>query len=104
MFDLRHCLGYLLVKCLLFVLLRMLFPTLGNENQSLHLCVILLRMSFQTLGHKNRPPRSYVVCLNIYEKLFIDCNFVAPMDANGSVGDGSTIASIKYSAILIADS
>ena len=31
----------------------------------------------------------------------MDCNFLAPMDANGAVGDGFDIASIKSSAALV---
>ena len=51
-------------------------------------CVVLFRMLFPTLGNKNRSSRSYVVCLKLSSKLRIDCNLLAPMDANGAVSDG----------------
>ena len=65
------------------VLFRKPFPTLGNENISLHF---------------------YVVCLKISSKFLIAFSFIAPMDANGEVGAGFTIASTKSNAALVAAS
>ena len=82
------------------VLKKMLFPTIGNHWGVS--CDVFFRTSFPTLGNKNRFPRSYVVCLNISDKLLIACNFLAPMDENGTVGDRFAISSIKYSSVLVA--
>ena len=64
-------------------------------------CFVLLIMLFPTLGNKNLSSRLYVVCLKISTKFLIACNFLAPMDSNGAVGDGFLIASIKSSAALV---
>ena len=84
------------------VLLIISFPTLGNENWFLCLCVVLSVMHFPTLGNKNWSSRSYVVCLNISDKLLIACNFLDPMYANRSVCAGFVISSIKSSDVLVA--
>ena len=42
-----------------------------------------------------------VFCLDIFANLLMDCNLIAPMDANGDVGSGFAIYYIKYSAALV---
>ena len=39
-----------------------------------------------------------VVCLKISSKFMISCHLLAPIDANGAVGAGLAIASIKSSS------
>ena len=62
---------------------------------------VFFRIPSPILGNKNRSFHSYVVYLKISSKLLITCNFIDPMDANGDVGAGFSIAYIKYSATLV---
>ena len=69
-------------------------------------CVGFFIMSFPTLGNypQNRSSHSYVICLKIRTKFLAACNFISPMDENGSIGSGFTIASMKSSDVLVAAS
>ena len=59
-------------------------------------------MLFPTLGNKNQSTRSYVICLKMPTKLLIACNFLSHMDSNRDVGAGFTISSIKSIDVLVA--
>ena len=41
-------------------------------------------------------------CLKIYENLLMACDLLAPMDTNGAVGSGFSIAFIKYTTALVS--